>query len=175
MCGYPLRTGAAPAFSPGVTAIRISGLRGIEYRSKITLLGLPLIHIATGFDDNGKKRIARGVIAVGDIALGVFAMGGAAIGGISVGGLSLGALAIGGLALGAVGALGGCAIGYSAIGGCAIGYYAMGGAAFGAHTVSALGADPEAANWFGDKLGGPFKMLKSIPGFSIPAMPKFPK
>lgn len=172
-CGYPLRT--APASIGGMPTTIQLRLRGIEYKSKVSLLGLPLIHIATGFDDNGRKRIARGIIALGDVAFGVLAVGGAALGVVTIGGFSLGlAGALGGLAISAGVAVGGLGIGYAAIGGCAVGYYAMGGAAFGVHTVSAMGVDPAAADWFGEKLGGPFKSLKGFSNFSFPGMPSFP-
>src|SRR5438270_12642839 len=84
-CGKPFR--AAVAY-------------GYEYRSKATLFGLPLVHVATGFDPaTGRKRVAKGVIAIGDVALGGFAVGGMAIGGIAVGGCAVGVLALGGAGL----------------------------------------------------------------------------
>ena len=111
--------------------------------------GLPLLHIATGMDPaTGRKRIAKGVIAIGDVAIGVIALGGVAVGALSFGGLSLGLLALGGLSIGAGLALGGLAIGAIAIGGAAIGYYAMGGGAFGAHVVCGWRTDPEALRFF---------------------------
>ena len=112
--------------------------------------GVPLLHIATGIDPaTGRKRIAKGIIAIGDIAVGVIALGGVAVGVLSFGGLSLGLIALGGLSLGAGLALGGFAIGTVAVGGAAIGYYAMGGGAFGAHVVCGWRADPEAVRFFG--------------------------
>jgi hypothetical protein len=59
---------------------------GYEYRSQATVFGWPLVHIATGIDPcTHKRRIARGVIAIGSIAIvgcavGVFALGGGAFG-----------------------------------------------------------------------------------------------
>src|SRR5262245_35811222 len=104
----------------------------MEYRSQATLLGLPLLHVATAevIDGQYRRGIATGWIAIGDVAVGVlFACGGVALGGISVGGLSLGGLAIGGLALGAL-ALGGLGAGVVAFGGAAFGWFAaMGGLA----------------------------------------------
>ena len=126
-----------------------SRMMGFEYRSAATIGGLPLLHVATGFDPaSGRKRVARGVIAVGDIAIGGLALGGISIGLVSLGGLGIGVIALGGGAIGAGLAIGGAAIGAVAIGGGAIGYYAVGGAALGAHTVSATGADPQAQAFF---------------------------
>jgi hypothetical protein len=117
---------------------------GYEYRSKMELFGLPLIHIAQGIDSTtGRPRIAKGIIAIGNIAIGVFALGGVAIGGLTFGGLSLGLLALGGLAAGGI-AAGGLAIGIIfAVGGLGISLlYAIGGLAIAPHTISSFGVDP---------------------------------
>jgi len=137
---------------------------GCDYRSRTTICGWPLLHVATGFDPlTGRKRIARGIIAVGDVAVGVLAMGGGAIGIIAIGGAAIGLLALGGgavgvlLALGGVAiggiALGGAAIGVVALGGGAVGYYAFGGGAWGVHAISALSQDPAAVEFFREWLG----------------------
>ncbi|HEY3967552.1 MAG TPA: protein kinase [Planctomycetaceae bacterium] len=143
----------------GVSPIARDKIFGREFRSKRTVFGIPLVHIATGIDPTtGKSRIARGIIAIGDRAVGLIAMGGMAFGGIafggvagglfSVGGLSIAILgAVGGLALGGV-AFGGMAIGVISLGGGAVGLYAFGGAAWGLHTLSGMGEDPEAARFF---------------------------
>jgi hypothetical protein len=132
---------------------------GYEYRSKAQLFGLPLVHIAMGVDlRTGKKKVAKGVLAIGDIAKGIFAFGGLATGVVAFGGLTLGVVSIGGLPLGIV-ALGGCAIGLVvaygglaiapiALGGLAIGYYAAGGAAWGQYVISGRDRSPEAMRFF---------------------------
>lgn len=124
----------------------------MEYRSSMSFLGLPLLHVATSSVVDGRYRrgVATAWVAVGDMAFGVlFAFGGVAVGGLSVGGaafglfpfggLALGALAIGGLALGAI-AVGGAAIAwYAAVGGLAIaGEYAIGGVALARHVLGPL-------------------------------------
>ena len=116
-----------------------------EYRSKATLLGWPLVHVSSGADHNGRQRVARGIIAIGDVAMGLFAFGGVAVGGIAIGGVSVGLLALGGMAAGYV-ALGGIAAGwYWAFGGIALSLgYAIGGLALAPHTISGTGVDPEA-------------------------------
>lgn len=103
-----------------------------EYKSSLTIGGWPLVHICGGVDPQTLRlRIAKGVIAIGDIAVGVVAIGGVACGLFTVGGASLGALlAIGGAALGLGLSVGGFALGTIAIGGAAIGFgYAAGGVA----------------------------------------------
>jgi hypothetical protein len=135
-------------------------VRFLRRTSEREFLGLPYLSIAIGPDPSrGEARgHARGVIAIGDVATGFVAIGGMARGFLAIGGVAIGVLALGGLAVGALvafggGAIGGLAIGGGAlgvvaIGGGAVGYYASGGAAFGAHTMSPLGASPEAVAFF---------------------------
>jgi len=121
---------------------------GYEYKSKRQVWGIPLVHIAHGIDpQTGRLRVARGIIAIGNIAIGVLALGGIALGGLVMGGIGLGLFVFGGLSLGIV-ALGGLAIGlYLAIGGLAIsGSYAIGGLALAPHAIGGNGVDPEFLN-----------------------------
>jgi hypothetical protein len=117
---------------------------GYEYRSPIAILGLPLLHIAQGYDARtGRPRVARGIIAVGNVAIGVLALGGVSLGGLTIGGVSLGVLALGGLAAGGI-AFGGLAVGILlAVGGLAISAaYALGGLALAPHAIGGQGVDP---------------------------------
>ena len=45
----------------------------MNYKTKFTLLGLPLVHIATSKMENGQFRrgIAKGWIVMGDISFGI--------------------------------------------------------------------------------------------------------
>lgn len=115
-----------------------------EYKSKRTLFGMPLLHVAHGTDPStGRKRVARGFFAFGDKAVGVvafggyargwFACGGMAVGLVAFGGMSLGLLSWGGLALGLLLAYGGLSVGALAAGGLAVGWQAVGGIAMGGH------------------------------------------
>lgn len=121
-------------------------LESFEYKSKRTLFGLPLLHVTAGSDPaTGRKRVARGVFAFGDVAIGIVACGGyarglVALGGVSagvvaIGGISFGLLSWGGLALALFLAAGGLALAPLATGGLAIGWNAMGGLAAGWHGV----------------------------------------
>lgn len=116
------------------------GIKPREYRSKATLLGLPLIHCLSG----DPKRAAMGWIALGDRAYGIlFAGGGLAVGGIAMGGAAIGLISLGGATLGFL-ALGGLAIGFYAIGGAALGVIAAGGVGvglLGAHGGLAVARD----------------------------------
>ena len=100
----------------------------MHYRSSISLLGMPLVHIAIGPAPGSQtgRGVAKGWIAIGDVAFGAAAFGGLAVGGLSLGGLSVGALAVGG-----------ASVGIWSIGGLALALFAVGGAAFG--LVAAVG------------------------------------
>ncbi|MBI2813176.1 MAG: sigma-70 family RNA polymerase sigma factor [Opitutae bacterium] len=106
--------------------------RPFEYRSRWTLLGLPLIHIRmqqTGAA--GQTLPAVGWIAIGNIARGgLFAFGGLAFAPVCLGGGAVGLLAMGGFGVG-VFSFAGAAFGVWAVGGVAAGYLASGGAALG--------------------------------------------
>lgn len=127
-----------------------------EYRSRASLLGLPLVHIRTGTRPGEKGRPALGWVAIGDVAVGVlFAFGGIAVGGVSIGGLSLGLCALGGCGFGLV-SCAGVALGLWTLGGVAVGWLAGGGlavawkAAFGGVAIAhdfALGGAGLAAHF----------------------------
>lgn len=61
-----------------------------EYKSRLSIFGLPLVHINIGRWFPGQKFCrARGVLAIGGFAFGLFAVGGCAIGIYSIGGLAV--------------------------------------------------------------------------------------
>ena len=100
---------------------------GITYRSRWTLLGLPLIDINLGVSADGTPTTAKGWIAIGAKAYGlVLAIGAIAIAPISWGGISLGVLTYGGIALG-IWAVGVFTLGWKAIGVCAVGWHGADG------------------------------------------------
>ena len=121
-----------------------------EYKSGMAIGGWPLVHVCAGIDPvTMRPRIARGVLAIGNIAVGLVAIGGVACGVFTVGGASLGLLlAVGGAALGLGLSIGGLAVGSIAIGGAAVGFfYAVGGGAFGPAVIDGRHCD-EAAREF---------------------------
>ena len=67
---------------------------GYEYRSEMELFGLPFIHIAWGRDQQGRRRVARGIIAVGRFARGLVVFGQFGIGLITVAQFGLGAVGL---------------------------------------------------------------------------------
>lgn len=103
------------------------GVPHLEYRSRLTLLGLPLVHMRLGRKRGQPIRPVKAWFAMGDFAVGVIgAFGACTIAPISVGACSLGLISLGGLAVGAA-CWGGLGIGLWAIGGCALGWQAYGG------------------------------------------------
>ncbi|MBI5396269.1 MAG: RNA polymerase sigma factor [Verrucomicrobia bacterium] len=108
------------------TASRVEPVTpAFEYRSKLGLLGWPLVHIRLR---GGLERgPVKAWIAAGDAAIGlVFAFGALAVAPISVGGIGIGVLSISGLSLGLV-SLGSLSFGVWALGGFAMGWQAFGG------------------------------------------------
>jgi hypothetical protein len=99
-----------------------------EYRSRLRVGSLPLIHIVRGVDPStGARPPAIGIIAIGQVAMGVVAIGQLAVGGIAVGQAALGLgwgigqlatgiLAAGQVAAGAIGSVGQVALGPQPLG-----------------------------------------------------------
>lgn len=131
---------------------------GFEYKSRITIGSWPLIHICAGMDpETMRPKIARGILAVGNIAVGVVSIAGLACGIVAVGGASFGlVLALGGLAVGLGLSVGGLAIGSIAVAGAALGFfYAIGGGAFGPAVIDGRQCDQAALEfvrrWLGSR------------------------
>lgn len=118
---------------------------GYEYRSSLTVAGLPLVHVAFGRDPyTGRRRIARGVVAIGQVAQG----------GIAIGQITVGVLAIGQIAVSLAGAVGQVALGVFVIGqfvaggASALGQFAAAHAAMGGLVVDGLcGMMPLVLGW----------------------------
>lgn len=123
----PMRESAVEAALP----VGKWGVPLLEYRSKFTFLGLPLIHLRFGRKRGESVRPVKAWFAVGDFAVGVIgAFGAMAIAPFSLGAFSVGLFAVGGMATGLV-CWGGISFGVWAIGGCALGWTAYGGCSVG--------------------------------------------
>jgi hypothetical protein len=91
---------------------------GFEYRSRLRIGGLPLVHVVRGIDPSSGRRppavgliaigqVAVGLIAIGQVAVGIISIGQAAVGlGWGIGQLAFGLLAAGQVAAGVLGAVG---------------------------------------------------------------------
>jgi hypothetical protein len=114
-----------PSATPAPELRRTSSF---EYRSRIKIGSLPLVHFVRGIDPStGSRPPAIGVIAIGQVAMGAIAIGQLAIGGIAIGQaaiglgwgigqLACGLLAAGQVAAGVAGAVGQVALGAHALG-----------------------------------------------------------
>src|SRR5262249_51235050 len=116
----------------------------------------PLLHVCAGIDPvTMRPRVAKGVIAIGNMAVGAVAIGGLACGLFSLGGASFGLMfAFGGAAIGLGVSMGGFAAGSVAIGGLAVGLkYAIGGAAFAPARIDGRHCDSAAVSFFQQWIG----------------------
>ncbi|MCX7006840.1 MAG: zinc ribbon domain-containing protein [Kiritimatiellaeota bacterium] len=67
---------------------------GYEYKSGITLLGVPLVHISFKYRPNRRPVVARGVIAIGQFACGLVTISQFGIGLISISQFTIAGLAL---------------------------------------------------------------------------------
>jgi len=74
---------------------------GYEYKSSATLLGLPLVHVAFGRDRHNRRRVATGIVAIGQFGRGVITIAQFGVGAVFVGQFGVGMLALGQFAAGA--------------------------------------------------------------------------
>jgi RNA polymerase sigma factor (sigma-70 family) len=101
-----------------------------EYRSRLSMFGLPLVHVRIGDRFDVLRGPVKAWVAIGSShAVGlIFASGGLAIAPISFGGIAIGFLPFGAVAVGIL-AIGACSLGIWADGGLAIGWQVFGGCA----------------------------------------------
>lgn len=131
-----------------------------EFTSHHHFMGLPLLHYTAGRNpETGRRKLAKGVIAIGRIAVGVIAIGQAAFGILSIGQLSLGLLlglgqlctgvfALGQLSLGVLIGIGQLATGYVAVGQAGFGFYVLAQSGTGVHVWDTKGVDLAARQFF---------------------------
>src|ERR1035438_8181356 len=106
---------------------------GRDYRTRQTLFGLPLVHVAWGIDPaTGRQRVAKGIVAVGPVAVGVIAVGFSAWGLMPCGIVAGGFWAVGLFAVG-LEAVGLAAAGFQATGLLALAFW---------HAVGLVAAGP---------------------------------
>ncbi len=125
--------------------------RVYEYKSKASILGVPLVHVK--ISRYGKPSVAKGIIAIGTVSVGVVSIGAIPLGIICLGGLPIGLIALGGVSIGLLLAIGGIAIGAAAIGGITVGLLAIGGISVG---NIAIGGYAHGIVAIGDKVSGDY-------------------
>ena len=107
--------------------------RHYEYKSKLSIRSLPLVHVNIGL---GMYR-AKGIIAIGNIATGIVSVGFISAGIVGFGIICAAVLALGCLAAGLL-AVACFAFGIIAVGAIAVGVYSLGAVAVGFVSVGAL-------------------------------------
>ncbi len=122
---------------------------GFEWKSKITIYGYPLIHIAIGRDARGKLRVARGIIAIGQFGIGLITIAQFGVGILfGFGQFILGLTTFAQFAIGILFGLGQFATGYIAIGQIAFGWYVLCQFGFGKYILSPGISNPQASEFF---------------------------
>jgi RNA polymerase subunit RPABC4/transcription elongation factor Spt4 len=120
---------------------------GIDWRTKASIWGYPLIHVSFGRDARGKPRIARGVVAIGQVAVGLIVIAQFGVGFLlGIGQFVFGLAALAQFAVGILCGVGQFATGYVAVGQFAVGCIVIAHWGFAPHfLLSALAGDPRAA------------------------------
>ena len=122
---------------------------GFEWKTKTTLYGYPLVHIAFGRDAHNKVRVAKGVIAIGQFGIGLITVAQFGVGILfGFGQFMFGLTAIAQFAIAGLFGAGQFATGYIAIGQFAVGYYALAQMGFARYIWSTATKDPEAVKFF---------------------------
>jgi hypothetical protein len=122
---------------------------GIDWRSQRTWLGYPLIHVAFGHDARGRRRVARGIVAVGQYAVGLVTVAQFGVGvAFGFGQFVCGATALGQFAIAALFGVGQFATGYVAVGQVAAGWYVLAQLGVGEFLWSPQHRDPTAVAFF---------------------------
>ncbi len=122
---------------------------GFEYKTPLTIYGWPLVHIAFGRDENGRFRIAKGVIAIGQFGIGLITIAQLGFGALfSFGQLVGGLFAIGQVAPAVFFGIGQFTTGHVAIGQMAIGDWVLAQLGLGIHVWSTTTTDPAAVAYF---------------------------
>lgn len=104
-----------------------------EYKSKRTLLGLPLIHINIG---NGFKK-AKGIVAIGNISYGIVSAGIISLGVLSFGCMSIGIISLAAISIALLLAIGVISIGTFSMGAISIGVFSLGAISIGKYSIGA--------------------------------------
>jgi len=148
-CGYPLRTESR------AVGYNLIPWLGYEWKSKTTVFGLPLVHIAIGRNrETGQLMLAKGIIAIGQFAVGLVTIAQFGLGILfGLGQFMAGFVTIGQFALGVYFGLGQFATGYTVIGQFAFGTYVRAQLGYGKYIWSSFIKDTQAIQYFNRILG----------------------
>lgn len=122
---------------------------GFEWKSQTEIWGYPFVHIAFGRDASGRRRVAKGVIAIGQFGVGLITFAQVGVGLLfGFGQVLFGLTAIAQVAITALFGAGQLAVGYVAVGQLAVGVYALAQYGFAEHLWTPQMRDPEAVEFF---------------------------
>lgn len=152
-CGYPVAP-ATPHFRRRW---------GWQWKSDTRILGLPLVHIAIGFNQKtGRPLLAKGIIAIGWFAVGLITVAQFGVGLLGLGQFIAGGLVLAQFAASPWFAVGQFAVAYTAIGQIALGKYILCQTGLGQHVWSPEIQDPVAVEHF-TELWGSVKTFFGMP------------
>jgi hypothetical protein len=122
---------------------------GFEWQSPQTFLGYPLIHVAVGRDPQGKRRVARGVIAIGQFAVGLITVAQFGVGVLfGFGQFIIGFTALAQFAMALYFGVGQFATGYTAVGQMVLAHYGLAQLGWATYLWSPEHRDPVAVEYF---------------------------
>ncbi|MBI5250047.1 MAG: hypothetical protein HY912_11180 [Desulfomonile tiedjei] len=121
---------------------------GFTWQSRSAVFGIPLICVTTGTDSRGRRRVAKGILAIGRYAVGGIAIGQFGLGVVAIGQLSLGLFAFGQLALAALLGAGQVSGGLLAFGQAVFGLYGFGQIGWATYLWTPQVTDMEAVSMF---------------------------
>jgi hypothetical protein len=122
---------------------------GREWKSKATLFDIPLVHVAYGRDKQGKLRVAKGIIAIGQFAVGAITIAQFGVGLLfGFGQFMLGLTAIAQFAVSALLGVGQFATGWVAMGQFVLAYYGLAQMGFAVYLCSVGWKNITAAEFF---------------------------
>lgn len=122
---------------------------GIDLKLGGTVLGFPLVHIAFGRDGQGRMRVAKGVIAIGQFAMGVITIAQFGVGILfGFGQFVLAFVGVGQIAITGLFGLGQLVVGYVAIGQLVLATYGLAQTGWAHHMWSPSTKDPAAVEFF---------------------------
>lgn len=99
---------------------------GYEWKSRQTIYGIPLVHVAYGRDAQRRVRVAKGIIAIGQFGIGLITIAQFGIGILfGFGQFMLGAIVIAQFAIAGYLGAGQFVAGYAAVGQFVIAYYGI--------------------------------------------------
>lgn len=150
-CGHEVSTSALAC--PHCGAPRPGDLEwqgtGFDWRSTQTFFGYPLIHVAFGKDPRGKRRVAKGIIAIGQFAVGLITIAQFGVGLLfGFGQCIFGFTALAQIALALYFGVGQIATGYVAVGQVVLAHYGLAQVGWASHLWSPEQRDPQAVAYF---------------------------